>query len=128
MKRQYKVASDGMVYFVEGGLLQVIDTLEEYKEMIARKEKEAEELSAFIKKRSSTYFEITVDGTYYKQLMVDRDGVFRILATIKNFEKRVEETSRYFKEKEVLGYDYTNRNAKDCNKQSKLYNSKKDTE
>ena len=103
MKRQYKVASDGMVYFVEGGLLQVIDTLEEYKEMIARKEKESEELRAFIEKRSSTYFEITVDGTYYKQLMVDRDGVFRILATIKNFEKRVEETRRYFKEKEEAG-------------------------
>lgn len=103
MKRQYKVATDGKVYFVENGLLQVIDTLEEYEAMIARKEKEAEELRAFMEKRASTYFEITIDGTYYKKLMVDRDGVFKILATIKSFEKRVEETSRYFQEKEGAG-------------------------
>lgn len=103
MKRQYKVATDGKVYFVEGGLLQVIDTLEEYEEMIAQKEKEAEELRVFMEKRASTYFEITIDGTYYKKLMVDRDGVFKILATIKSFEKRVEETSRYFQEKEEAG-------------------------
>ena len=103
MKRQHMVASDGKVYFVEGGLLQVIDTLEDYKEMIARKEREAEELRALIEKRSSTYFEITVDGTYYKQLMVDRNGVFRILATIKDIDTRIKEQTRYFKEREASG-------------------------
>lgn len=103
MKRQYKVATDGKVYYVEEGLLQVIDTLEEYEEMIAKKDKKAEEMKAFYKKQTSTYFEITIDGTYYKQRMIDRDGVFRILANIKNFEKRVEETRRYFQEKEEAG-------------------------
>lgn len=90
--RQYKVASDGKVYFVEGGLLEVLDTMEEYEKLIA-----------FNDKIASTYFEITVGDTYYKHRMVDRDGVFRILANIKNFEQRIEETRRYLKEKEEAG-------------------------
>lgn len=92
MKRQYKVASDGKVYFVEDGLLQVLDTMEEYKKLIALNDKKA-----------STYFEIVVGDTYYKQLMVDREGVFKILARIKDIDKRIKETGRYLKEKEEAG-------------------------
>ena len=90
--RQYKVASDGKVYFVEGGLLQVLDTMDEYEKLIA-----------FNDKIASTYFEITVGEVYYKHRMVDRDGVFRILANIKNIEERIKETRRYLKEKEEAG-------------------------
>ena len=90
--RQYKVASDGKVYFVEGGLLQVLDTMDEYEKLIA-----------FNEKIARTYFEITVGGVYYKHRMVDRDGVFRILANIKSIEQRIEETRRYLKEKEEAG-------------------------
>ena len=90
--RQHLVASDGKVYFIEDGLLQVLDTMEEYKELIALNDKKA-----------STYFEITVEGTYYKQLMVDREGVFKILARIKDIDKRIQETGRYLKEKEAVG-------------------------
>ena len=92
MKRQYKVASDGKVYFVEDGLLQVVDTMEEYQELIALNNKIA-----------TTFFEITIGDDYYKQRMVDRDGVFRILSYIKNIEKRIEETARYLREKEEAG-------------------------
>ena len=92
MKRQYKVASDGKVYFVEDGLLQVVDTMEEYQELIALNNKIA-----------TTFFEITIGNDYYKQRMVDRDGVFRILSYIKNIEKRIEETARYLREKEEAG-------------------------
>ena len=92
MKRQYMVASDGKVYFVEDGLLQVLDTMEEYKKLIALNDKKA-----------STYFEVVVGDTYYKQRMVDRDGVFKILAKIKNIETRIKETGRYLKEKEAVG-------------------------
>lgn len=92
MKRQHLVASDGKIYFVEDGLLQVLDTMEEYEELIALNDKKA-----------STYFEITVEGNYYKHRMIDREGVFKILSKIKNIETRIEETSRYFKEKEGAG-------------------------
>ena len=92
MKRQHLIASDGKVYFVENGLLQVLDTMEEYKKLIALNDKKA-----------STYFEITVGGVYYKQLMVDRDGVFKILARIKDIDKRIKETGRYLREKEAAG-------------------------
>lgn len=92
MRRQYEVASDGKVYFIEGGLLQVLDTMEEYKELIALNDKKA-----------STYFEIVVGTAYYKHLMVDREGVFKILARIKDIDKRIEETARYLKEKEEAG-------------------------
>ncbi len=101
--RQHLVATDGKVYFVEDGLLQVLDTLEEYKEMIALKDKKIEEQRALNKKRASTYFEITVEGTYYKLLMVNRDGVFKALARIRNIEERIKEQTRYFKEKEEAG-------------------------
>lgn len=103
MRRQYKVATDGKVYFVEDGLLQVLDTLEEYKEMIALKDKKIEEQRALNEKRASTYFEITVEGTYYKLLMVNRVGVFKALARIRNIEERIKEQTRYFKEKEEAG-------------------------
>lgn len=92
MKRQYKVASDGKVYFVEAGLLQVLDTMEEYKELIALNDKKAR-----------TYFEINVGDNYFKHRMIDREGVFKILALIKDIEERIKETSRYFKEKEEAG-------------------------
>ena len=92
MRRQYKVASDGKIYFVEGGLLQVLDTMEEYEELVAYNDKKA-----------STYFEIIVGDIYFKHRMIDRDGVFKILARIKNIEKRIKETARYFKEKEEAG-------------------------
>ena len=92
MRRQYKVATDGKVYFVERGLLQVLDTMEEYEELIAHNDKQ-----------ENTYFEITVGGIYFKHLMNDRDGVFKILARVKNIEERIKETARYFKEKEEAG-------------------------
>ena len=92
ISRQYKVASDGKVYFVEDGLLQVVDTMKEYEELIAYQDK-----------KKSTYFEITVENTFYKHLMCDRDGVFRILAMIKNIEERITETRRYLKDKEEAG-------------------------
>lgn len=92
MKRQYMVASDGKVYFVEDGLLYVLDTMEEYEELMSYKDK-----------RARTYFEITVGETYFKHRIVDREGVFKILARIKNIEERIKETSRYFKEKEEAG-------------------------
>lgn len=92
MRRQHMVASDGKVYFVEYGLLQVLDTMEEYEKLVAHN-----------KKKESTYFEITVDEIYYKHLMTDRVGVFKILARIKNIEERIKETARYFKEKEEAG-------------------------
>ena len=92
MRRQYKIATDGKIYFVERGLLQVVDTMEEYQKLIAHNDKQEQ-----------TYFEITVGDTYFKQLTIDRDGVFKILARIKDINKRIEETARYFKEKEEAG-------------------------
>ena len=92
MRRQHMVATDGKVYFVEAGLLQVLDTMEEYEKLIAHNDK-----------KDKTYFEITVGDTYFKHRMNDRDGVFKILAMIKNIEERIKETGRYLKEKEEAG-------------------------
>lgn len=92
MRRQYKIATDGKIYFVERGLLQVLDTMEEYEELVAHNDKQEQ-----------TYFEITVGDIYFKHLTIDRDGVFKILARIKDIEERIKETARYIKEKEDAG-------------------------
>lgn len=90
--RQHMVAENGKVYFVEGGLLQVIGSKAEYDKLIAENDK-----------RANTYFEITVGDTYYKHRMVDREGIFKILEKITNIEVRINETRRYLTEKEGAG-------------------------
>ena len=59
------------------------------------------------KRVSKLYFEITVgeglSRSYYKLPLVDRDMVFQVLGEIKDFDNRVKEQMRYFKEREENG-------------------------
>lgn len=95
-KREYMVAESGEVFYTERQgeriVLKSKKSYEEYQEMVEQE-----------RKMATTYFEITVDGCYHKLQVVNETAVFKVLNQIKDFDKRVEEQTRYFVEKERAG-------------------------
>jgi len=90
--REFMVSKSGEVFYTEDGILKKTDSLEAYQEMIAEE-----------KRISKLYFEIRTGKSYYKILLANRDMVFQALDEIKDFDIRVKEQMRYFKEREANG-------------------------